>query len=127
MKPLTLVTGAVAGLSAHAWVNSRLLRRPPLPAPTTSTRVSVLLPVRNEEHHVIACLASILGPTRRAPTSRSSCSTTGRRTAPLSCSPRSTTPGYGSSRAPRSPDGWLGKPWACQQLADAATGDKTKP
>lgn len=21
------------------------------------------------------------------------------------------------------PDGWLGKPWACQQLADAATGD----
>ena len=21
------------------------------------------------------------------------------------------------------PEGWLGKPWACQQLADAATGD----
>lgn len=122
MKPLTLVTGAVAGLSAHAWANTRLLRRPPLPAPTASTKVSVLLPVRNEEHHVIACLASILGQ-RWVPDLEVIVLDDGSEDRTAELLARVDDPRVRICKGAPLPEGWLGKPWACQQLADAATGE----
>jgi hypothetical protein len=122
MKPLRLLSSLAALLSAHAWANARLLRRPPLPAPPASAMVSVLLPVRNEEDHIIHCLASILCQ-RGVPhlevlvlddesqdrTHELLSGIDDARVRVLTGTPV--------------PHGWLGKPWACQQLADSATGD----
>ena len=105
---------------AHAAVNARLLRVPTA-THDRRARVSVLLPVRDEAR---AGRAVPAGAARRRPasTSRSSCSTTARPTAPpTSC-------GGSADGDPRvrlltgraAAAGWLGKPHACQQLADAA-------
>lgn len=117
-------TLALAGL-ANTVRNLRVMH-----APTRSTSTpaasrpttSVLLPLRNEEHRAAACLESL---------ARQDCdeiivlddnSTDG--TAALVESMLG-----GDSRlrllrgASEPPTGWLGKPWACQRLAEEASGD----
>ena len=116
------VAGAVTALSFHAWVNSRLLRRAPMPPPQSRQKISVLVPVRDEERHVTPCLAAVL--TQRGLSDLEVLvlddgSTDG--TAQL-------VSGIDDRRlrlltGRPLPQGWLGKPWACQQLADAATGE----
>ena len=59
---MRLLALAVAGLSAHAAVNARLLRVPT--ARTTDRRVSVLLPLRDEAARVEPCLRALLAPSR---------------------------------------------------------------
>jgi Glycosyl transferase family 2 len=120
MKRLAAV---VAALTLHTWVNTKLLRRPPMPAPRTSQRISVLLPVRDEEQHVIACLHAILaqrGVSDLEVLVLDDASTD--RTRSLVEAVRDprlrVLAGTGEP-----PPGWLGKPYACQQLADAATGE----
>ena len=44
----------------HAAVNTRLLRRPPVPAPAVRVPVAVVLPVRDEAEQVLDCLAAVL-------------------------------------------------------------------
>src|SRR6185295_66257 len=55
---------ALAGLSVagalHAAVNVALLRRPPGDPPPVGRPVTVVLPVRDEEEQVGACLAALL-------------------------------------------------------------------
>jgi hypothetical protein len=94
-----------------------------MPPPESAFSVSVLIPARNEAAHVIACLAAVLGQ-RGVPRLEvlvlDDGSTDG--TAGLVAGvddPRvQLLTGAGDP-----PEGWLGKPWACQQLADAAHGE----
>jgi cellulose synthase/poly-beta-1,6-N-acetylglucosamine synthase-like glycosyltransferase len=104
---------AVSVLTVHTAVNALMLRRPTAKAAGTRS-VAVLLPVRDEAHRVAPCLDALLA---------------------LDGRPRVIVLDDGSTDGTRDlvertgvtvlggaplPPGWLGKPHACQQLADAA-------
>ncbi len=122
----TQVTAGVSlVLTAHAALNLRLVRTPPHP-PDALEPVAVLLPVRDEAHRLEPGLRSLLaaldgypGHARLLVLDDESTDGTAALVRRVAGGDRRVTllPG-----APR-PAGWLGKPWACQQLADAATGD----
>jgi hypothetical protein len=118
VTPVAVLSAAAAALAAHAAVNARLLRTPT--ATSTTARVSVLLPVRDEAHRVAPCLRSLLDQrgVDLEVVVLDDGSTDGtaevvRRTADGDPRVRLLT------GRPLTP-GWLGKPHACQQLADAA-------
>jgi hypothetical protein len=98
--------------TAHALLNSRLLRTPV--AATATSRVSVLIPARNEADTIDGCLDSI-GPVYEVLV--------------LDDGSRDDTAARAAARGARvltgspPPSGWLGKPHACRQLATASTGD----
>ncbi len=105
----------LALLAVHTAVNARLLRTTPTTPP--GQLVSVLLPVRNEQARVAACLVGVLaqqgiqevlvlddGSTDH--TADVVAGFTDARLRLLAGTPL--------------PPGWVGKPHACQQLADAA-------
>jgi hypothetical protein len=56
-------TIATTAATAHTIVNAALLRRPSATPPPLAARVSVLLPVRDEEHRVEPCLRALLAQT----------------------------------------------------------------
>jgi hypothetical protein len=94
-----------------------------MPPPTAPFKVSVLVPVRDEEQHVIPCLAAVLAQ-RGVPQLEVLVLDDGSRDRTRQLVETVHDPrlrlltGDGEP-----PHGWLGKSWACQQLADAATGD----
>ncbi|MFC4064189.1 glycosyltransferase [Actinoplanes subglobosus] len=105
-------------LTVHTAVNALLLRRPRRDA-TTTERVAVLLPLRDEAGRVTPCLESLLAQ-RGVPNLSIHVLDDG-----------STDGTAGVVRAVAGsrvrllaggplPDGWLGKPNACRQLADDA-------
>jgi hypothetical protein len=112
LRGLTAAGSALAAAGAvHAAVNAVLLRRP---GPAGSGRVSVLIPMRDEAAHARACLEAVLAQDGVAEV--------------LVLDDGSTD---GTAEIARGlgvrvltgrplPAGWLGKPHACQQLADAA-------
>ena len=104
---------AVAG-TAHAAVNAVLLRRPDPAATPGPERVSVLIPMRDEAARVRECLAAVLAQDG---------------VAEVLVLDDGSTDGTGDIARAMGvrvlagrplPPGWLGKPHACQQLADAA-------
>ena len=118
MTPVAVLSAAAAALSAHAALNAVLLRVPA--RTTTDRRVSVLLPLRDEAARVEPCLRALLAQTGvdAEVVVLDDGSTDGtadvvRRVADGDPRVR-LLPGR-----PLMP-GWLGKPHACQQLADAA-------
>lgn len=136
-------SAAAAVATAHCACNLRRLRAPPpsspspppsSPSPPPSSPspssplhvtepVSVLVPVRNEAHQVEPCLRALLGSTGvprleilvldDGSTDRTA--EVVRRTAGADARVRLLT-------GRELPPGWLGKPFACAQLAAAATG-----
>jgi glycosyl transferase family 2 len=116
-------TATAALLTAHTAVNLTRLRRPDLGSGPPTEGVSVLLPVRDEAHRVEPCLRALLAALDRC----------GPLVELVILDDGSTdgTPDVvrrvaGSDSRVRLvsgrplPDGWLGKPYACAQLAEAA-------
>ncbi|MDH7484844.1 MAG: glycosyltransferase family A protein [Anaerolineae bacterium] len=93
------------------------------PAPPRMPRVSMLLPVRDEAETVVSCLRSLLAQDypdfEVLVLDDGSTDGTGDRLAELQAQNRrlQVLPGQPL------PEGWLGKHWACQQLAQKASGD----
>ncbi|AWB90934.1 glycosyltransferase [Aeromicrobium chenweiae] len=117
--------GTVLSLASLGLVvrNLRTLRVPDTDGPPAEEHVAVLLPVRDEEAAVLACLRSILRSADRCAGTvdvlvLDDGSTDG--TADLVRSVAATDPRVTLLAGAPLPVGWLGKPWACQQLAEAA-------
>ncbi|GHF40770.1 hypothetical protein GCM10017781_16800 [Deinococcus metalli] len=102
---------AVLLLNAAAF--PRLRQTPPAAA---RPRVSLLVPARNEAHTLPHTLPGLLAQGADEVLVLDDCSDDGTAGVAASVGAR-VVPG-----APR-PDGWYGKPWACQQLLHAASGD----
>jgi hypothetical protein len=104
-------------LTGHTIVNATLLRRP-VPA-ATSERIAVLLPLRDEADRVTPCLEALLGQ-RGAPNldivALDDGSTDGTAVVVRAVAGDKIRLVDGAEPPP----GWLGKPHACQRLADAA-------
>jgi cellulose synthase/poly-beta-1,6-N-acetylglucosamine synthase-like glycosyltransferase len=98
-------------LAGHTAVNSRLLRR--TRSVPVQERVSVLVPARDEAARIEACVRSLVGQGAAEVLVLDDGSSDG--TAELARAAGATV----LSGAPL-PQGWFGKPFACQQLADAA-------
>ncbi len=107
---MRLLAAAVVGLTAHTWLNTRLLRVPAAgPHGLTAT---LLLPVRDEAPRVQDCLRSLLAQGWDVLVlDDGSVDDTAALVRELGVEPLVGLP---------LPAGWLGKPWACVQLADAA-------
>jgi hypothetical protein len=114
LLPLVLLTG-------HTVVNAALLRRLPRGA-STEARVAVLLPLRDEAARVTPCLEALLGQ-RGVPHLEilvlDDGSTDGTAEVVRAVAGDKVRLLTGAAL----PDGWLGKPYACAQLAAAADAD----
>ncbi len=111
------------GLTVHTAVNLRRLRVPKNDPAETGERVSLLLPVRDEAHRVTECLESLLEQIRVPDLEilvMDDGSSDG--TAEVVRRIAGADPRVRRLTAPELTAGWLGKPHACQALADAATG-----
>ena len=120
-----VLTGAVAAIAAtaHTAWNLRALRTPPLDPPPVRERVSLLLPVRDEAGRVGACVASLLAQQRVDDLEilvLDDGSTDG--TAAIVRAVVGDDPRVRILEGAALPEGWLGKPHACHQLAEAASG-----
>lgn len=114
--------GAVA-LTAHTALNIRAMRRLPDDPWPVAERVSVLVPARDEAHRIAPTIRSIIAQQRLIDLEvlvLDDGSTDG--TADVVGEAAAGDPRVRILRGEPLADGWLGKPHACQQLADAATG-----
>lgn len=121
----TVLLGSLgaAALTAHSMLNLRRLRVPDDDPPELAERVSLLLPVRDEAHRVGPCLRSLTEQIR-VPDLEILVLDDGSRdgTAELVRQLAGDDPRVRLLTGSEPPAGWLGKPHACRQLADAATG-----
>ena len=118
-----LGTGLAVALTAHTAWNVTRLRRPGDEPPPTAERVSVLVPARDEEASLPALLDSLSEQTGVADLEVLVCddgSTDATAATVLDAATRDRRVRLltGAAR----PHGWGGKPFACHQLAEAATG-----
>jgi len=123
----TVAAGAVAAwvATAHTAYNLHRMRTPPADPPVVAERVSVLVPARDEATRIAPCIEALLaseGLRDLEVLVLDDGSTDGtadvvRRAA--QDHPRLTVLSGGDAPVP---DGWLGKTWACERLARAATG-----
>lgn len=124
-RALVAVGSAIAvGIAAHTIVNLRYLRRPDPQAPAVEEKVSVLIPARNEEHHIGHTVRSALaqmGVESFTVTVLDDGSTDGTARALAEIDDERLTVINAGDEEP--PEGWLGKPWACQRLSESADGD----
>lgn len=113
-----------AALTLHTVVNLRSLRTPLTEPPEVTERVSLLLPVRNEAVHIEGCLARLLmqvGVPNLQILVLDDESTDG--TADLARRFAEDDERVRVIDGTGPPEGWLGKPHACAELAAAADGD----
>jgi hypothetical protein len=120
------LVGVLTGLSVagalHAAVNAVLLRRPPPTPPPVQRPVTVVLPVRDEEAHVEACLSALLGQ-QGIGDLRVVVVDDGSSDGTVSLVRAQTDARVRLVTAEPPPPGWLGKPWACATGIAAATAN----
>lgn len=118
----TIGTLMALGIAAHTALNLRLLRRPSTSVPPVDERVSVLIPARDEESVIAAAVTSVLKQAGvndlevlvldDGSTDATAAVVAGIHDPRLRLIRSEVEP----------PAGWLGKPWACQRLAEQARG-----
>jgi hypothetical protein len=113
MRPVAAGSALALAGAVHAAVNARRLRRPELGARAAS-RFSVLIPARDEADDIGACVAAAGPVDELLVLDDQSQDGTAERAAAAGARVLAGTP---------PPPGWLGKAWACAQLAAAASGD----
>lgn len=133
MSPAQTAARAITvALAVHAAINGRLLRRPPEPdePALSSERISVLLPLRNEAHRLMPCLRALTSQVALHAADavefvvlddHSDDATAEIVEAMCRHEPRMRL--VRGTEEP--PAGFLGKPWACAQLAAAADPQAT--
>lgn len=114
-------TLAVLG-AAHAAVNARMLRRP-TPGARPRSRVSVLVPARNEAARIAGCIRDLLAQDVAEILVLDDESADG--TGDIARAAAGDEARVRVIRGTPPPDGWLGKPHACAQLAATADPDST--
>jgi len=117
-RAVAVGTGLAAAGTVHSAVNLRHFRRPrrTLSGALAGSRISVLVPARDEAAHIVECLAALRHQVVAEILVLDDASTDGTGAlARASGDPRVRV----LDGAPL-PAGWLGKPWACAQLAAAA-------
>jgi Glycosyl transferase family 2 len=120
-RAVTVLAAMSAAGAAHAAVNAALLRRPPgNPAPVARP-VTVVLPVRDEEAQVAACLEAVLA-SRGVPDLRVVVVDDGSTDRTRDVVRSVADPRLYLVDAGPLPDGWLGKPHACAAGAAAGPG-----
>ncbi len=126
MSPIRWCAGCAVAAAVHSAVSARLLRRPTLTPAPVEIAVSVLLPVRNEAGRLEPCLRALLGQQgvpRMEIVVLDDESTDG--SADLVRATAADDPRVRLVAGRSLPRGWLGKPHACHQLAEAADPDST--
>jgi hypothetical protein len=114
-----------AGIAAHTAANLRLLRTPDPDAPEVAESVSVLIPARDEERHIAETVRSVLAqsgvPDLEVIVLDDASSD---RTGPIVSALAAADDRVRLVTGPDDPlpEGWLGKPWACERLAAQARG-----
>ena len=86
-------------------------------------RVSVLVPARNEQHNIGACLLSLLDQDYADYEVLALDDHSSDETRPILAGLARTFERLRVLDGKPLPEGWLGKHWACQQLSEAATGE----
>jgi hypothetical protein len=117
---LLIAGAALLALLVHTLVNARLLRRPAGPGSTAESTVdsiAVLLPLRDEAGRVEPCLRALL---ELPPEVRLLILDDGSGDGTAELVRRVAGDRVTLLAGRELPPGWLGKPHACQQLADAA-------
>jgi hypothetical protein len=109
-----------AGLTAHTAANLRHLRTPNTSPAQPDRRISVLLPLRNEAHRVVPCLQSLLAQEHDDVEFVILDDRSEDGTAEVVSEVLGDDPRLRLLQGSEPPRGWLGKTWACQQLAEAA-------
>ena len=132
VKVTQLGTALATVVSAHTFVNALLLRRPRAIVPTQHERVRLLIPARDEAERIGPCLDAALAQTGVANLEivvldDGSTDATGTVVERVIEEHAAGSPGpslrlVDGGNAPL-PEGWLGKPWACQRLRLAVDGD----
>ncbi|SBT48349.1 glycosyltransferase [Micromonospora narathiwatensis] len=127
MSVLLALVAALAALTTHTWINAtRWLRRPAAGPVEVTEAVAVLLPLRDEADRVTPCLRALLAQ-RGVPDLRivvlDDGSTDG--TADVIRAVAGDDPRVTLLTGVAPPSGWLGKPYACWQLATRTHPDPT--
>ena len=113
-------TALALGLTAHTAANLRHLRRPATVPVSPDLRTSVLLPLRNEAHRVVPCLQALMGQKDEDVEYLVLDDRSEDETAAVVRQTVGADPRFRLLNGQPPPPGWLGKTWACQQLAEAA-------
>ncbi len=114
----------LALLNLIAWSNRFWFRRVErFPQPLTWPKLSVLVPVRNEEENILSCLTSLVRQDYPDFEVRVLDDDSSDDTAALVQRVAAHEDRLSYQRGADLPSGWLGKHWACQQLAEMAEGE----
>jgi hypothetical protein len=108
------------GLTAHTAANLRHLRKPNPAQSGRGPRISVLLPLRNEAQRVTPCLEGLRAQTPGDVEFLILDDRSEDATAEVVQQTVGADPRFRLLSGSPPPPGWLGKTWACQQLAEAA-------
>lgn len=122
---VTIGTVTAVAITAHTVVNLRSLRRPRRPSHATTEQVSVLIPARNEAATIMAAVRSALlqeqvRDLEVVVLDDGSHDGTGDLATGAAPDDARLRVVRAEDRPP--PAGWLGKPWACERLAQEASG-----